>query len=267
MAEAIKCPNCGCEIPLSDAFEHQVAEELQERLAGETERWEAERAKAVEAREAQLRAEFIASQVVRDKEVAERAEANVADELHELEERLAAQEETIKVARSQELEFRKAQRKLDDERAGMELEIARRLDDERGRLVDQATERLVEEHRLKLGERDATLAQMKAQIDDLKRAADPTRAGLQGEALERHIEDLLREHFPEDEISPVKAGARGADIVQRVRHPRGRDCGSILWESKRAANWSNGWIAKVKEDQKAAKADIAAIVSTVLPPA
>ncbi len=35
--------------------------------------------------------------------------------------------------------------------------------------------------------------------------------------------------------------------------------------TKRASNWSGSWIPKLKEDQKAAKADIAAIVSTVVP--
>lgn len=81
----------------------------------------------------------------------------------------------------------------------------------------------------------------------------------------RGVRATQKAHFPDDGITPVKAGAKGADIVQAVCFPRERECGTILWESKRAANWSNGWIAKLKEDQKAAKADIAVIVTTVVP--
>ena len=39
----------------------------------------------------------------------------------------------------------------------------------------------------------------------------------------------------------------------------------MLWESKRTKNWSDGWLAKLRDDQRIAKADIAIIVSTTLP--
>jgi hypothetical protein len=39
----------------------------------------------------------------------------------------------------------------------------------------------------------------------------------------------------------------------------------LLLESKRTKNWSDGWLGKLKDDQRAAKADLSLIVSTVLP--
>ena len=36
-------------------------------------------------------------------------------------------------------------------------------------------------------------------------------------------------------------------------------------ESKRTKNWSDGWLAKLRDDQRAAKAEIAVIISQVLP--
>lgn len=42
-------------------------------------------------------------------------------------------------------------------------------------------------------------------------------------------------------------------------------CGTILWESKRTKNWSYDWLAKVRNDQRAAKAEISLIVSSALP--
>jgi hypothetical protein len=49
------------------------------------------------------------------------------------------------------------------------------------------------------------------------------------------------------------------------RDPAGQICGSILWEAKRTKNWADGWLGKVREDQRAAKADMALIVSHALP--
>ncbi len=66
-------------------------------------------------------------------------------------------------------------------------------------------------------------------------------------------------------IEPVPKGEFGGDALQRVIGPLGQLCGTILWESKRTKNWSDGWLAKLREDQRAAKAEIAVIVSQTLP--
>ncbi len=42
-------------------------------------------------------------------------------------------------------------------------------------------------------------------------------------------------------------------------------CGTILWESKRTKNWADNWIAKLRDDQRKANADMALIVSNALP--
>ena len=47
--------------------------------------------------------------------------------------------------------------------------------------------------------------------------------------------------------------------------PYGQPAGTILWESKRTKNWTDTWLAKLREDQRNAKADMALIVSTALP--
>jgi hypothetical protein len=63
----------------------------------------------------------------------------------------------------------------------------------------------------------------------------------------------------------VPKGEFGGDVLHRVLGPTGQTCGAILWESKRTKNWSDGWLAKLRDDQRAAKADIALIVSSALP--
>jgi len=54
-------------------------------------------------------------------------------------------------------------------------------------------------------------------------------------------------------------------MIQRVRTRQGVECGSIVWEAKRAKAWSSKWVAKLKGDQREAKADLAVIVATCPP--
>lgn len=76
---------------------------------------------------------------------------------------------------------------------------------------------------------------------------------------------MISQTFPSDLVQPVPKGINGADIIQRVQNPNGDLAGSIIWESKRTKAWSEGWIQKIKDDQRQAKADIAIIVSDALP--
>ena len=76
---------------------------------------------------------------------------------------------------------------------------------------------------------------------------------------------MLMAKFPFDTILPVRKGEYGGDVLQRVVSSHGQACGSILWESKRTKHWSDGWLAKLREDQRNAKAEVAVIVSHTLP--
>ena len=58
---------------------------------------------------------------------------------------------------------------------------------------------------------------------------------------------------------------RGADLHQIVLDSRGARSGAILWECKNARNWSDGWIAKLRDDQRTLRADVAILVTASLP--
>ena len=66
-------------------------------------------------------------------------------------------------------------------------------------------------------------------------------------------------------IEPVPKGEFGGDTLHRVGSPNGVMSGTILWETKRTKNWSNAWLAKLRDDQRTAKADLAVLVSQTLP--
>jgi hypothetical protein len=82
---------------------------------------------------------------------------------------------------------------------------------------------------------------------------------------ELELEGLLKQSFPSDVFTPVPKGEFGGDVVHAVARGEGLVCGKILWESKRTKNWSDGWLVKLRDDQRAAKADLAVIVTQALP--
>jgi hypothetical protein len=74
----------------------------------------------------------------------------------------------------------------------------------------------------------------------------------------------LQRRYPQDQITPVHRGMAGGYVTQVVRQGDS-DCGTILWEVKRAANWVPSWPAKFVADRNAARALIGVIVSQSLP--
>jgi hypothetical protein len=119
--------------------------------------------------------------------------------------------------------------------------------------------------KLKVAEKEEQIAGMQRQIEELKRKAEQGSQQLQGEVQELELESLLQSTFPNDSIEPVAKGEHGGDVVHKVAGPNGQHCGTILWESKRTKNWSDAWLSKLREDQRAAKAEVALIVTQALP--
>lgn len=221
--------------------------------------------KTFEQRENELKERFVTERRLIEekikKEAVEESRLEVTDLKQQLEEKTKRLEET----QQQELELRKRQREIEEREKAFELETTRRMDSERQQIRETVSREFEESHRLKNAEKDKQLADMKIQIEDLKRKADQASQKTQGEVLELELEQLLRDEFCFDEFESIASGIKGADILQTVKTQAGRVCGKILWETKRTKNWSDGWVQKLKDDQRAAKADLAVIVSEVLP--
>lgn len=101
--------------------------------------------------------------------------------------------------------------------------------------------------------------------EDLTRKLNQGSQQLQGEVLELELEHVLSNSFLHDQIEEVKKGQRGADVLHTVHTQYGVACGKIIWEAKRAEHWNDKWLHKLKDDQQEAKADIAVLVTTVMP--
>jgi hypothetical protein len=243
MNQEITCPKCSYQFALDQALNREIELQMRKQLREEFER-----------KESDLRQQLA-------KEAAERTERNSA----ELQIKLEAQTRELKEARENERALLRTKAELQEQAEKAELEAQRKLSDERDKIRKAAQDQVIEEHRLKDADKNKQLEDMRRQIEDLKRKAEQGSQKLQGDVQEIELEKALRERFPRDQIESVKSGARGADVLQKVRSDSGQLCGTILWESKRVRNWSDKWIDKLIEDKQAAKADVAVIVTDALP--
>lgn len=287
MAEpTIICPQCKTEIKLTESlaaplladvkrqFEQRLAQkdaDMAKREQSLNERAEAiEKAKAtldqqVAAKLQQERVRIAAEEQQKAKMVLGNDLNQKAKEISTLQEVLKQRDAKLAEAQQAQAELIGKQRELDDAKRELELTIAKRVQADLGSERDKAKKEAEEELKFKVMEKDQTITAMQKQIEDLKRRAEQGSQQLQGEVQELELEALLTAKFPRDTIQPVPKGEFGGDVLQRVVGPTNQLCGTILWESKRTKNWSDGWLPKLREDQRAAKAEIAVIISQALP--
>lgn len=242
----IKCKHCGEEIELTEALSHEVEEKIKK-----------EQGKKVEAEIKKIKEESVRIAAENAKVEYEAKMERLQTDLNEDKER---SRKLIKQLEDMNDEMRQLRRK-DEER---NLEMKRRLAEEEDKIRQQTLREAMEEHDLKDKEKDKKLSDLEKALEDARRKAQQGSQQTQGEVLELEIENLLKKEFPEDIISEVKKGQRGADVVQTVVDKKSHSCGEILWETKNAV-WSKSWIAKLKEDQRERKSDLAVLVSIDLP--
>jgi hypothetical protein len=203
---------------------------------------------------------------------AERAKQNVAAdlerqarELADQQTRLEALNGKLQAAQEQEAEFLRQKRALEDERRELKLQVERQVQQELESVRRLAQQQVEEEMRLQVKDKDDAIQGLRRQIDELKRKAEQGSQQAQGEVLEIQAEQQLRTRFPMDEIQPVPKGEFGGDLLHTVKDASGQPCGRILWEFKRTRNWSDGWLPKLRGDQRAAGAELAVLVTQALP--
>ncbi|MCP4701533.1 MAG: DUF2130 domain-containing protein [Gammaproteobacteria bacterium] len=282
----IACPHCNEEIRLTESLAAPLIEatraDYEARLTAKENDMATREAALQDERRAIKKAQKAIDDQVAEKLRAERpaiaeeekrnARALAADEVKEKEKKLATLEELIKrkdkkleEAQNTEAEMLKTQRALEEKERELDLTIEKRVSAEAAEIRKKASKDADEEARLKVAEKEETIAAMGRQIEDLKRKAEQGSQQLQGEAQELVLEEALQGLFPYDVIEPVPKGEFGGDVLQRVASPSGKSCGTMLWESKRTKNWSDGWLQKLRGDQRTAKAEIAVLVTQTLP--
>ena len=282
----ITCPNRKTEIKLTESLAAPLIEstrrDFEKRLALKDSDIAKKEEVLREREEAVTKAKQAIDDQVAEKLVAERAkivseeskkaklalQSDIdlkARELAELQDILTQRDIKLAEAQKAQADLLRQKRELDDAKRELELTVEKRVQDGLATTREQAKKEAEEGLKLKVMEKEQTIASMQTQIEELKRRAEQGSQQLQGEVQELELEAVLRTKFPRDTIEPVPKGEFGGDALQRVIGPLGQLCGTILWESKRTKNWSDGWLVKLRDDQRTAKADIAIIVSQTLP--
>lgn len=275
----ITCPACETEIKLTESLAAPLIEatksEYEKRMAEKDaairkEREELSKAQAsvdeeVATKIKSERAKIVAEEAKKARLLVSTEIEEKRRELAELQEIIAQKNLKLTEAQKAQAELIRKQRELDDAKREMDLTVETRIQEGLDKVKEKARKEAEEGLKLKMMEKEQTIASMQRQIEQLKRKAEQGSQQLQGEVQELDLESTLRATFPEDTVEPVPKGEHGGDMLQRVVGPLRRHCGTIIWESKRTKNWSAGWLSKLRDDQRAAKADVAVIVSEALP--
>lgn len=245
--DTILCPHCGKNVELTEAFTHQMRETVRQEQAAQH-KLELEKAK-LEATDAAL------------KKAEEKLKLQLQNAQNEAEETIKRNREL----QEQILELTKDIRELKNKDQERELEMQKALLREREKIEIEVSKTEQEKARLDKMELQKKLEDTQKALEEAQRKAQQSSQQLQGEVLELDMEQQLRDNFPTDDVAPVPKGVEGADLLQTVRNKFGQTAGVLIWELKRTKSWDGKWTARLRENKRKIDANIAIIVSEVLP--
>jgi hypothetical protein len=290
MANNVKCPKCGNLFDVDNVIaadiEQKYQQQYQIQLNTSLEKVEVEKRRLEDAqKEFEERRknenEIFTKKLQQEKqkltsELQEQLKKSIAEDyenkLQMLEVTNKTNEERLKEARQKELFFLQKEAELKSKEAELEISLQKQLQQERQKLTEQIRTQEAErisvkeiEFKLKLKELEAQLDEQKKLAEEMKRKAEQGSMQRQGEAQELLLEEILQEHFPFDLIEEVGKGVEGADCIQIVRNSSGKECGKIIYESKRTKTWQNTWTDKLKTDKRNLGAEVAILVTQSFP--
>jgi hypothetical protein len=171
----------------------------------------------------------------------------------------------LKEYQGKELSLERAKQDLAVKEQGLELEVQKRLSGERDVLFRTASQQARDVYEIDAKEKDKNIQLLKQQVAQLQERLQSGSPQARGYIQQEELANFLKELFPGDDIKEIKRGVHGADVLHRIQMRSGAVAGAVLWESKRTKDFHDGWIEKLREDQREQKADVAVIVSQVLP--
>lgn len=265
MANTIICPNCNHQFEPGEIIREEVEKELRLKMIDwqKKKQTELDQVLAEEKRKAQVDIEASLRKSI---------SSDFENKVKLLEQNNRDNEEKLKQSRQKELEFLQKEQQLKNKEEELELSVQKRLQEERSKLSDELRKLEEQKNAARDTEYQMRVKELEKQLDDQKKLAEEMRRKAeqgsmqtQGEVQELLLEEILQEHFPYDLIQEVGKGIEGADCIQVVRTQSGKECGKIIYESKRTKNWSNNWIDKLKTDMRTSNADVAILVTQTFP--
>lgn len=257
MGAEIKCPSCGSSFALGEAEAEEYKKELQQQMKDYVRKKEDDFKRRIDELENQKTAIEAAAQ--------KKAAEEMAVKLRSMEEEARTRTLQLQDLQKKEITFMREKNELEQRTRNIEIEIEKRLLEDRKKIEQETIQRESQLFDLKLKEKEIQLESMKKTIEELKRKSEQGLTQQQGEAQELLLEELLGEHFPFDSVEEVGKGVEGADCMQLVRNHAGKECGRIIYESKRTKGWNNNWLEKLKNDMRTRQADLAILVTQTFP--
>jgi hypothetical protein len=222
----------------------------------------AEREKAKKDARKQLAADKLRIQREADK----KAQASVSSKFDDLRRQLKASEDARREVQKREAAIQKRESLLKTKEQDIQKQITRAVETTRKRTELETREEIEKENYTRELQQQKTNSDLKKQLAEMKRKLEQSSQQSQGEVMELELEKSLKAEFPADDITRIAKGKFGADILHKVMSPNGQHCGTIVWESKNSQKgWKKEWLTKLRSDQRREKAEIAVIVSSILP--
>ncbi|TAF51245.1 MAG: DUF2130 domain-containing protein [Oscillatoriales cyanobacterium] len=281
--DLITCPHCHEEFDVSQTLYQQIKDELQreylQKAKHDREQYEADLAKLADERRELLTKEkqldeLVATRIAKElkQEEAKLKKAIGVQIREEQSEELRLKEEELEAKSKQIIELRKVSAEVSQlkrEKAELTETITAQAQEKYALWVAEEKDRLRRElasaSELKIKELEKQLEDQKRLTDEMKQKQEQGSMQLQGEVQELAIEEWLRSQFPVDTIEEIKKGEYGADCLQTVNTPYRQNCGTIYYESKRTKTFRRDWLEKLKLDLQAKNAQIAVLVTSVMP--
>jgi hypothetical protein len=261
----ITCPSCGHHFNAEEALSLHIEDKLRAEFNQKFKTHKAKLEKDAEEREAEFKKQLSAEKLKQQAEVEKKVKEDFELRLKSMNEDLENKKKENRELKSKELELLKKEKELKDQKEEMEMNLKKQLFERTAEIEEAAKKKAEEESQMRLKEKDMQMQSMKDQIEIMKRKAEQGSMQLQGEVQELVLEELLRTTFPFDLIEEVGKGVKGADVIHTVRNNMGKECGRIVYESKRTKAFSDGWIDKIKNDLRGQNADLAVIVTETMP--
>lgn len=282
-SQQIQCPHCAQAISIDDVFTRPLKQQLEKELLAKQQEKEhllaqereqlKQQAQQLQQQQntleieirAKLQQQLALEKIKLEKTLHEQAQQHYHQLTVSLEQQLQTKEQALNLANQKEIEWIQQKSQWQDQKRQFELEKIQQLEQEKIKLSEEANKKAEQKYHYIIAQSEKKLQDVTKAKNELSRKLEQGSQQTQGEVLELELESLLKNEFPSDEILPVAKGSKGADIIQQVFDRQRRACGQIVWEIKQTKNWNEHWIQKLKDDQRASKAEVAVIVSAVLP--
>lgn len=182
-----------------------------------------------------------------------------------IEKELQEKSEQVKAMMRTQAEYEKLKREKEELALRLEAEMQKKLNEELERQLQNIRKAESEKYELQIKEMEKKLEDQRKLTEEMKRKQEQGSMQLQGEVMELAIEHWLQQQFPLDTIEEIGKGVRGGDCIQIVNTREFQNCGIIYYESKRAKNFDNDWIEKLKQDVRDRGAHIGVLVTQTYP--